>query len=1015
MKKIFHTLALLFFATTSMTAESVITLTTAKEYGSTMKLTPLPAEADSIKVDWGDGHLEAYWMTPDDMLYTLRKEHKVMGPTIKVYGKLKELSCNGQELTGVKLEGQGDLKKLDLNDNQLSYYTTNLGDAYGLSMLYLANNKIEMLNLRDFSQLQYVELHDNPELSTVAFADENPNMKGITLYNTDLVHFYDEYNFPSLTSLNLSNTSLWDVTFSPAHYPVLSTLKLDDIALTTLDVSGLTALTELSANNTNLTDLNVAANTKLSSLSVKGVKGLKKLNLANNPLMRSLNVASTGIEELDVRHMSQLGSLTVDSLHLKKLDVSDLMYLTSLSADATDLSYLDFTANYFNLRYLYLRGCKNFTAQSLNFMYNTIHNPNKTGRIYVSGTTGATEADAEKYLVLDDFDCNWNVDVEGNGSASMEPVQLTLKKAEGGTYKVYRRDFSGLIGSSAFEKNYEEATDGKVIPGYVNVIRFEAEDGKTFKGVKINGEMVSDSLFFVTTDAEVEAVFGDANAGPSDKYVAFSVYPGQESQYGFGTSEPEAEIYIDWGDGNLQQGTINNQTFTYFDGQTEGTEVKVYGNVAYINVESFPYGFGIDNRIKAIDLSHNNGIRTLWAYGNELMELDVTNQPELISLDVAMNEDIEELDVTHNPLLGELVAYTTSIESLDLTQNPELLILDVKNDWLDSLNLSNNSKLMELNVNNNYIKQLDLSKMLNLDILLAVGNEIDSLDLSNNTRLREVAVSKNKLKRLDLSKNWMLEKLSASRNQLEGLDLSANERIWYIDVRANAWDACTVNDFMHLLPVYVSPGQEAEESTTATKLWFDGEDGTTNQSNDVAHAETVILSGKGWISNMMNEGDGTGCDRSYVYILPSENGELALKDSTDAKVLSGTTVKKGSELTVVATPAEGYVAKSIRANGAEITGNKFVVTKVTDVVASFEIFVSDIDNAKTVLATAQGGNREIRIASDEATEVSIVSLSGKLCHKTTVKGHTAISLPAGIYTVTMKQGSIQATKKLLVK
>ena len=117
MKKIFHTLALLFFAATSMTAESVITLTTAKEYGSTMKLTPVPAEADSIKVDWGDGHLEAYWMTPADMLYTLRKEHKVMGQTIKVYGKLKELSCNEQELTGVKLEEQAELRKLELNGN----------------------------------------------------------------------------------------------------------------------------------------------------------------------------------------------------------------------------------------------------------------------------------------------------------------------------------------------------------------------------------------------------------------------------------------------------------------------------------------------------------------------------------------------------------------------------------------------------------------------------------------------------------------------------------------------------------------------------------------------------------------------------------------------------------------------------------------------------------------------------------------------------------------------------------
>ena len=165
---------------------------------------------------------------------------------------------------------------------------------------------------------------------------------------------------------------------------------------------------------------------------------------------------------------------------------------------------------------------------------------------------------------------------------------------------------------------------------------------------------------------------------------------------------------------------------------------------------------------------------------------------------------------------------------------------------------------------------------------------------------------------------------------------------------------------------------------------------------------------------MKNEGDGTGCDRSYVYILPSDNGELTLKDSTDAEVLSGTTVKKGSELTVVTTPAEGYVAKAVSVNGAEITGNKFAVTKVTDVVARFELFTSTIDT-KSVLATAEGSNREIRIACDEATDVTIVSLSGKLCHKTTIKGHAAIALPAGIYTVTMKQGSTQATKKLLVK
>ncbi|SFW26397.1 Por secretion system C-terminal sorting domain-containing protein [Prevotellaceae bacterium HUN156] len=1008
MRKIYHMLALLFFAVTGITAEPVITITTAKQYGETLKLSPVPTVAGTIQIDWGDGNLESYEVSPSDPLYTVQKSHKVMGQTIKIYGQLSEFTCDNQQLTEVKLEEQSELKNLSLNKNQLTYYTTDLGDAYGLTKLYLAENKIEMINLRNFSNLLYLDLYGNKELTTVAFADNNPDLKGITLYDTDLVHFYDSYNFPSLTTLDLHNTSLWDVTFNPEHYPKLSTINLENNALTTLDVSGLTTLESLSIGMNQLTELNVAANTELTNLSVKGNKNLKKLNLQNNSKMRSLNVSSTGLTELDVAHMSQLGSLYVDSLHLTKLDVSPLMYLTTLSADATDLSYLDFTANYFNLRYLYLRGCKNFTAQSLNFMYNTIHNPNRSGRIYVKDTTGATEADAETYLNLDDFDSNWNIDVEGNGTASMEPVQLTVKEAEGGTYKVYRRIFSGNV----WEKNYEEAVDGKVTPGYVNVIRYEAEEGKTFKGVKINGELVSDSLFFVTADAEIEAVFG-AGAGSNQKYITFDVYPGQDSQYGFAADEPNTEIAIDWGDGELVKGTLSNTGFTYFDGKTEGTQVKVYGDVSFINVESYPY-FGVDNRIKAIDLTHNSGIHQLNAYFNELSSIDVSNQPELWALDISMNEELASLDVTNNPELRELSAYSTEIEELNLQNNTKLLSLDVKNTFLDELNVENCKDIQVLIASNNDLEALDVTKLPNLLDLQLSNCGIESLDLTNNTQLLALTANNNKLKTLDLSKNTLLEKINVSGNELQGLDLSVCPGIWYVDVRANQWDACTVNDFMNLLPLYVSPGEEAEESTTATKLWFDGDNGQAGKSNDVAHAETVILSGKNWISNMMAEGDGAGCDRSYVYILPSENGELTLKDNNDADVLSGTTVKKGTELTVLTAPAEGYVTKSVSANGEAVNGNKFVVTKVTDVVAKFEVSTG-INNQKTVLATAEGGERQILVKSDVDTEVTIVSLSGKTNYKTVVNGDVAISLPAGIYVVTMKAGDAQATKKLMVK
>ena len=88
MKRVLQTLALLFMTTASVMAESVITLTTDKQYGEMLALTPVPDTISVIKVDWGDGNLESYEMSPSDMPYMLRKEHKLMGQTIKIYGKL---------------------------------------------------------------------------------------------------------------------------------------------------------------------------------------------------------------------------------------------------------------------------------------------------------------------------------------------------------------------------------------------------------------------------------------------------------------------------------------------------------------------------------------------------------------------------------------------------------------------------------------------------------------------------------------------------------------------------------------------------------------------------------------------------------------------------------------------------------------------------------------------------------------------------------------------------------------
>ena len=1003
-------LCLLIAAVTGVRAESVITLTTAKEYGEMIAFNPVTLEKDTISIDWGDGTLVEYEVDPSAMPYLLRKEHKLMGTTVKIYGKLTELTCTNQQLTGIKLEGQADMKKLTLNDNQLTYETTNLGDAVHLSWLNLAKNNIAILNLRNFSELEYFDIYDNPELTTVAFADVNPKMKQIAMYNTDVVHFYDDYSFPELAMVDLHNTSLWDITFTGSHYPKLRSINLSNNTIEDLDVSELPLLETLTLTNNRLTSLNVAANPELVSLNIDGNRQIKKINLQNNAKLTSLNVSNTALTELDVRHMEALRSLYMDSLAIDHVDLSELKWLQTFSAKGGQLSYLDFTANYFCLRYLYLQGNNRFTAQSLNFMYNTIHDPDRNGRIYVQGCTGAEQADPAKYLNLDDAASHWSIDVEGDGSAPMDSVMLTVLPAKGGTFQVWRRDFAWSLERDNFAKHYEPATSGKVIPGFVNVVRFQPEGDNDFLGVKVNGELIKDSLFFVTTDATVEAVFGQQQ--PAEKVIRFTVKPGITSGYAFAADQPNTPVYIDWGDGDLQEGTLSNSEWTWFDHQTEGTTVSVYGDVTYVNVMSLP-GFGTDNQIEAIDLSGNSGLHQLNAYFNLLKSIDVSNQQELVSLDISMNEDIEQLDVTNCPLLRELVAYGTFIEQLDLSKNTQLEEVDVKNTQIDSICVKNAPNLMLLNVTNNYLSSLDVTSNPLLMILEANGNEIERLDLSKNTYLISLSASKNKLTRLDLSKNLMLQKLSVSGNQLEGLDLSQTTDIWYVDVRGNNWDACTVNDFFALIPQYVSPGEDVEQTTTATKLWIAGEgDGP---ANDVAHAETLLMSDKEWIMNFTDKGDGTGCERSYVFVLPTENGEVSLLDSDNNTVESGTTVKKGTELTVVATPANGYMVESVKANGQEAKDGKFTVTRLTDVAVRFQLVGAGIDGVVSTLATAEGGNRCISVTAKEATRVSIASLSGKSVCDTTVSGQTCIGLPAGVYVVTLSQNGQDATQKLIVK
>lgn len=110
--------------------------------------------------------------------------------------------------------------------------------------------------------------------------------------------------------------------------------------ITSLDLSGMTALTSLSAYNTGLKTVNLTGCPQLTSLALYGSK-ISFLNTAGNPLLRSASVGCATLLGFDFSKNTALTSLSLDNVQVEEADFSALTLLTSFSANGSKLKDLD--------------------------------------------------------------------------------------------------------------------------------------------------------------------------------------------------------------------------------------------------------------------------------------------------------------------------------------------------------------------------------------------------------------------------------------------------------------------------------------------------------------------------------------------------------------------------------------------------------------------------------------------------------------------------------------------------
>lgn len=989
MRKALLLIGLLTSALGLSAQESMVTVGTSLDYGKQFTISAEPVEGDTIIVDFGDGtkvkkSTKTAWGT------TANVEGKLLGNTVKIYGALKSLEVNKDSVTSLSFTGQKTLKRLTASNNLLTYENTDLSGLDSLTSLTLNNNKIVMLNLMAFKQLESFYISDNPTLSTVVFADDN-QLTTIEMNNCDIVHFYEK-SMPKLQHLSIENGSLQDIVIDN-YYPKLFSLDLDgNRDISEINVSECPELEVLRLTNTKVSDLNLVNNPSLRTLAVAHT-ALSKLSLDNNKLIQDLNVSNTAIKKLDVSKLARLRNITIDSTEIARLDLTGKIYLANVSAKNTNIEFLDMHDEYgYNgLKSLDLRNNLMMTPQTLNFTFAAMPSHNGESRwtnVQIDGIPGAETSNTE--LITDDYSNYYKVDVEGDNSASMSPVTLTQESTDNGTV---------TLTQMGTDLNTWSPVTGTVVPGYPVSVSAQPAEGFKYAGITVNGRLVEDTIFVVSAAATVKPVFVSA----IEPTITLTVSKGAEQQYFLAADNDNTNITVDWGDGQPVSYTIGKgkKSIAKEDGTT-GTTVTIKGKVTYADFSSYP-AFGVDNGITAIDITKNDSLRGLKTYMNEISTLNVGNEPNLEDLDCSYSE-LDELDLTHNPKLKELSAYGNYIEELDLSNQKDLVNVDLKGNSLSDINFGGTANIESLTLNNNYITDIDVTGMPKLVKLNVDGNDITSLDVTNNKELEELSASNNKLTSLNLANNAKLTSLNVKNNQLEGLDLSNQKSLSMIYVGGNGWDACTLNDFYYSLNEWKE--FQSAYGGTGNTLWVT-ENGSKNE-NDAEHAESDIAVAKGWKVN--TTGDGSGCDQAYITILPTDNGTVTLYDADNNEVKSGSKVKKNSTVRLVATPAEGYNIASAKANGKDITNNQFTVTKATDVAVKFTVATS-INGTQAETVTVEGGSHELIFTAGRATAATVCTINGTVAFNGIIDGTQAISVPAGIYIVTVNG----TTQKVLVR
>lgn len=258
--------------------------------------------------------------------------------------------------------------------------------------------------------------------------------------------------------------------------------------------------------------------------------------------------------------------------------------------------------------------------------------------------------------------------------------------------------------------------------------------------------------------------------------------------------------------------------------------MTIYGNVNGLNccavgreqigIGPLDFNGGVQGPVSNLNISHNQGLKTLDCTNNMISLLDVSwntgleelncSHNSLTTLDVSRNTALKVLDcssnalgtidVSHNTALVSLSCSESGLSQIDISRNTALKSLDCAANQLTQLDVSRNTALTDLNCFANELRSIDVSRNTALTRLICSVNKLATLDIRPNTAIEELNCHENKIIQLDLSQNTALKSLRCSDNRLTTLDLSANQFLELLQCYGNQLTAAALDRIYCALP-----------------------------------------------------------------------------------------------------------------------------------------------------------------------------------------------------------------------